>query len=362
MGSYATDTIPAIDLLEGYYGADVEKEIVGTSVNATEHSVQCAGGKETELDTYRRLITEVYPDGLISIVSDTWDFWNVVSNYLSVLKPEIMARNGKVVIRPDSGDPVEIICGKQFTIVPIDYLYNQDSIESWICDDLVDKVYADTPHGEIGAWSVTADIYQIGDKYFEATVEIEWNRHDKKYYMDGERLTDFNEIELTSAQKGLVECLWDTFGGTMTDEGFKLLDSHIGGIYGDSITYERAEQIFERLAAKGFASGNIVLGLGSYAFQYVTRDTHGMAMKTTYAVINGEPHELFKDPITDNGTKKSAKGLLKVIEENGRYKLIDQVTPEEEETGCLVEIFRDGKLLVEVTLAEVRSRTDVDFE
>lgn len=101
-------TIPAIAALEEYYGANSDNELIAATVPATEHSVMCAGGEEDELQTFKRLINELYPSGFVSIVSDTWDFWNVIENFLPKLKKDIMAR---VVIRPDSGDPVDIICG-----------------------------------------------------------------------------------------------------------------------------------------------------------------------------------------------------------------------------------------------------------
>jgi nicotinamide phosphoribosyltransferase len=134
------------------------------------------------------------------------------------------------------------------------------------------------------------------------------------------------------------------------------LDSHIGAIYGDSITITRATQICERLKEKGFASTNIVLGIGSYTYQYNTRDTFGFAMKATYGEVNGQGRAIFKDPITDDGLKKSAKGLIKVEHENGAYRLIDQVTWEQEGQGELREVFRDGKLLIDYTLAEIRQQ------
>jgi nicotinamide phosphoribosyltransferase len=106
-----TDTIPAIDWLENFYGADSEKELIGGSVPATEHSVMCMGGEESEVETYRRLITEVYPKGIVSIVSDTWDYFGVLTGAVRELRGVILARDGKLVIRPDSGDPEKIICG-----------------------------------------------------------------------------------------------------------------------------------------------------------------------------------------------------------------------------------------------------------
>lgn len=263
-----TDTIPAIDFLEEYYGADSDKELIGGSVPATEHSVMSMGGKEQEVETYRRLITETYPSGIVSIVSDTWDFWNIMQNVAKELKPEIMAREGKVVFRPDSGDPVYIICG------------------------------------------------------------------------DG-------------SDWGAIDYLWETFGGTINSKGFKQLDPHVGLIYGDSITLDRASRICERLWEKGFASTNIVFGIGSYTYQYNTRDTFGFAVKATFGVVNGIDKEIYKDPVTDDGEKKSAKGLLLVTDD---LRLVDQVSMDMEQEGLLEEVFYNGKLNKTTTLAKIRER------
>lgn len=273
-----TDTIPAIDALEQYYHANADKELIGGSVAATEHSVMCSGSKDGELETFKRLISEVYPNGIVSIVSDTWDLWKVCTEYLTALKDVVLKRDGKVVIRPDSGDPVKIICGD--------------------------------PEGK--------------------TIE---------------------------ERKGVVELLWDIFGGTTTAKGYKLLDSHIGAIYGDSINLKRAEAICEGLKLKGFAS-QVVFGIGSYTYQYNTRDTFGLAMKATYVEIDGEGREIFKNPVTDDGTKISATGLLQVKKEDGRYKLYDRVSKQQEMDSELVTVFKDGQLIKEYSLAEIRERVN----
>jgi nicotinamide phosphoribosyltransferase len=274
-----TDTIPAIDFLEEYYGANAEEELVGGSVPATEHSVMCMGTADGEIETFERLISEVYPAGIVSIVSDTWDFWQVITDFLPQLKDRILARDGKVVIRPDSGDPVKIVAG------------DPDA----------------TP----------------GSPEF----------------------------------KGAIECMWETFGGTVTERGYKLLDSHIGLIYGDGITMERQHAILDALKQKGFASYNVVLGLGSFTYEYTTRDQYGFAMKATYGEVGGEGREIFKSPKTDDGTKLSAKGLLRVTRNiEGRLELKDQCTWEEEAQGELKPVFLDGKLLVTQTLREIRAR------
>lgn len=353
-----SDTIPCIYGAREYYGE--EGPVVG-SVNATEHSIQCASttflpdGSTDELQGIRDLLAK-FPTGIFSMVSDTFDLWRMCTEYLPILKDEVMARDGKLVIRPDSGDPVDIVCGVQIK----DYTKVCKSVEQakvWAEEDLVDKIGVETPHGECGEDQPTG-LFKFNDKTYKIAVQIEWNRYDKQYYyIDGHRITSCEEVTLTPAEKGVVELLWDVFGGTVNDQGYKVLDSHIGAIYGDSITLDRADQICARLAEKGFASTNIVLGVGSFTYQFNTRDTLGCAMKATYVEINGVGKEIFKDPITDDGMKKSARGLLRVDQdENGDLVLKDQVTPEEEAGGLLKTLYKDGKFVNVTTLTEVRQR------
>ena len=87
-------------------------------------------------------------------------------------------------------------------------------------------------------------------------------------------------------------------------------------------------------------------------------------MKATYGEVDGEGRAIFKDPITDDGTKKSAKGLMKIDLVDGVYHLTDNVSWEEEKQGELKEVFRDGKLLVDQSLSDIRARvkSDVNIE
>jgi nicotinamide phosphoribosyltransferase len=281
-----TDTIPAIDFLEEYYGADCETELVGGSVAATEHSVMSMGGQGDELGTIRRLITEVYPTGILSIVCDTWDFWKVLTEYLPALKAEILARDGKVVVRPDSGDPVEIICGRK---------HERDSSDA--------------------------------------------------------------------ASVGAIETLWQVFHGTINPKGYRVLDPHIGLIYGDSITPTRQVEILTRLAQDQFASSNVVLGIGSFTYQYTTRDTFGFAMKATYGETRSEGGQaIFKTPKTDDGTKNSARGLLCVGYKKGaphrpaEMLCLEDVTWNLERLSLLRPVFLNGEALNVETLATIRAR------
>jgi nicotinamide phosphoribosyltransferase len=164
----------------------------------------------------------------------------------------------------------------------------------------------------------------------------------------------FDKVELSAEDKGLIECLYDQFPGGETDKGFKLLADQIGAIYGDSITLIRQKEIYRRLMSKGFAP-LVVLGIGSYSYQHVTRDTHGSAVKATHVIRNGKGVNVFKDPKTDPN-KKSAKGLLRVEFEDGQFVLYDQQTPEQEQQGLLKTVFSNGVLTRETTLQEIRTR------
>jgi len=272
-----TDTIPAIKLLHDCYAGD---GLIGGSVPATEHMVMCMGSKEGERDTFQRLL-KLYPTGIVSVVSDTWNLWHVLTETLPELKSQIMNRPGKLVIRPDSGDPVLIITG-------------------------------------------------------DASADPGSPEH-----------------------KGVIQLLWEEFGGKRNQKGFIELDSHIGAIYGDSITEERATAICQRLMEKGFSSTNIVFGIGSYTYQYVTRDTHGFAVKATWAQINGQGHMLFKDPITDTGGKRSARGRMVVVDDEGSLRMIDGLDPQEQKAyigNLLTPVWRDGRFIRRESLAEIRRR------
>ena len=163
--------------------------------------------------------------------------------------------------------------------------------------------------------------------------------------------------------KGTIECLWDIFGGTINSKGFKELNPKVGAILGDGVTWNVLYNICEGLKAKGFATTNMVYGIGSYYLVYgVSRDTDGWAVKMTYCEVNGEPREVFKDPKTDQGNnlKKSAKGLIAVYKnENGKFYQKDQVSWDEVFNCEYKKIFLDGKLLIDHSLAEIRERVKV---
>lgn len=313
-----SDSIVSGIFMEEYYNANVENELVLASIPATEHSVMCSYGQENEENLLKHLMTEVYPSGFFSVVSDTWDFFKLVSEYLPRLKDIIMSRDGRVVIRPDSGDPVKIITGNSDYIVK-----NREELSAIHLEQ-----------------NMTVYIVEE-DKYFKLVAK------------------DLVEIEPTVEVKGLIKSLYDIFGGIVNDLGYKILDSHIGAIYGDSITLERAKIISKRLEKAGFATTNIVYGVGSFSYQYNTRDTLGQAIKATYAIVDGEERLLFKDPITDDGTKRSQRGMVSVTKTETGTTFKDGLTSKDKkdlDKSILKTVFKNGDLLIEHSLKEIRQR------
>ena len=309
-----SDTLSVIPAARYFYN-EPENEVCINSVNASEHSVSTTKiftvGEQQMISDWLK----IFPKGILSIVADTFDLWKLITEYLPNIKEEILARDGKLVIRPDSGDPVDILCGESFT--------------------------------------------KTGQHIGKGTPDY------------------IESVDNTSEGKGVIELLWDIFGGTTNEQGYKVLDPHIGAIYGDSITPERQKKIYERLAAKGFASTNIVLGIGSFTYQYNTRDTLGFAAKGAWFEVKDtgkcncghtiecdcvKEYNIYKDPITDDGVKKSLKGLLKVDyvndygQEKPEIKVFTEQTSLQESTGLLQLIYEDGKFYNETSLTEIRKK------
>lgn len=307
-----------------YRSNPVHKENVQVTQAASQEALTLG-----ELETVRRLINVVYPKGIVSVVLDTWDFWKVLDpngGTLAQLKPDIMARDGKLVVRPDTGDPIKIVCGEAKPVICL----NGDTLA-----EVIEQGYS--------------YVWCRGNYYYlEAAAEA--NGHP----FPVPRL--LAEHEVTPKLKGAMQCLAETFGTTLSPKAYKLLDSHVGLIYGDSITIQRAAEILNQLWILGFASTNIVFGIGSYTYAYVTRDTDGYAVKATWVQVNDEPYEIFKDPATGDGTKKSATGLVAVYkDEKGEFYYKDHATWEELENCELKLIFENGKLVKETTLQEIRA-------
>lgn len=165
----------------------------------------------------------------------------------------------------------------------------------------------------------------------------------------------YNERQSKVIRDGVIKSLDKGFGHTVNSKGYKQLNPKVGMIYGEAISHELCESICKTLKSMGYSTTNFVVGLGSYFYGHVTRDTFGIACKATYAEVSGKPRNIFKSPVTDDGMKKSAKGLIRVYNDNGlTYK--DECSWAEEGLSNLQTVFLDGTLFNETSLSDIRKR------
>jgi nicotinamide phosphoribosyltransferase len=237
-----TDNMAALQIAKKYYNS----KCAGFSIPASEHSTITSYGKDNELDAFRNMLQQ-YPTGLVACVSDSYDIYNACENlWGEKLHDEIMARDGTLVIRPDSGNPIEVVPK---------------------CLDI------------------------LGDK----------------------------------------------FGYTENTKGYKVLNDHVRMFQGDGINRNSINDILQVLTDNKWSADNIAFGSGGALLQQLNRDTNMFAIKCSNATINGIERDVYKSPITSIA-KESKRGRF---------------------TG-LTEVFKDGEILVEYTLDEIRERINND--
>ena len=359
--SIGTDNTPGVFATDYYYKGE-ECNIVALSVPASEHAVVTGNIinnasknsdnedfvitdemlKVGETEFLKDVLQKYYPTGIVSSVFDSYDYWRAVTEILSEVKDIIMNRDGKLVVRPDSGNPCDVVCGTMYftSYKTFDDAYKQHIPNAFKNEEFSHKKY---------------NVYIEDTKsYFEICVEIE---------KGSEFSVNSKEIFPTPEEKGSIQCLWEIFGGTTNSKGYKVLDSHIGLIYGDGINYQRANEIFSRLKNKGFASSNVVYGVGSYSLHLSSRDDLGFAIKATHCVVGNRNLPIYKDPKTDT-TKKSARGYLYVDkDESGDFVLESDVSLEKHlsESNELKTIFVDGLYKNQVSMDDIRRNLKVDI-
>lgn len=262
-----TDTLEGIRYAMKYYGA---KKVCGHSVMASEHSTTTIYLRENELRAYETFINKC-PTGILSLVSDSYDIYHVCEQFFGKdLKDKILKREGKLVVRPDSGEPSDV------------------------------------------------------------TVKV-------------------------------LRILWDAFGGTVNEKGYKVLNPKVGVIYGDGINYDSINSILFCMELAGFSTDCIVFGMGGALLQQVNRDTQKFAFKCSAAEVDGQWRSVFKEPITDHG-KSSKKGRLGLI----NNKMVGWMTyslddPEKQRGGwtgddLLEVVFENGELKRDQTFDDIRNR------
>jgi nicotinamide phosphoribosyltransferase len=248
----------------------------------------------------------------------------------------------------------------------VDYIFkDMDEAEAYMEDIHYSEASKDCEGSHnMGDESYTSTV-KVGDKYYTVTTRFEYNRHDKQYYYidcygDNDGIPKFVETEVTAEMKGALQLLWETFGGTTSENGLKVLNPKVGLIYGEAINPQLQWEIYEAMYAQGWCVSNVLMGTGSWGFlKDASRDSFSIAIKGTHSIINGEGVSMQKNPKTAKGAKKSAKGLLRVTREGNEYKLWDNQTEEQALTGELAVIGRNSKMIRETPYGEIRERAQL---
>lgn len=268
-----TDTVRGIELLAKHYG----EPCAGFSIPASEHSTITSWGREHEVDAMRNML-EKYPTGLVACVSDSFDIYKACTEkWGGELRDKVLARDGCLVVRPDSGNPPDVV------------------------------------------------------------IEV-------------------------------VRRLAEAFGYSVNNKGYKVLNPKVRVIQGDGVNFDSIAEILRRLDQNDWSADNVAFGMGGALLQKLDRDSQRMAFKCSYIELEEYDHgpllgatdtirrDVFKQPITDPG-KDSKRGRLKLCKGAKGYftQPIGVGLPDEDH---LVEVFRDGEVLMRWDLAGVRGRAN----
>jgi len=153
----------------------------------------------------------------------------------------------------------------------------------------------------------------------------------------------------------VVQLLDKSFGSKINVKGFKVLNN-VRVIQGDGVNEDSIREILEALKTAGYSADNVAFGMGGALLQRMDRDTQEWAMKASAISVKGNWIDVFKDPVTDHG-KKSKKGRIELIRENGKLKTVSREEAEGREK-VLRPVFENGKLLKDWTFAEVRANSE----
>ena len=255
-----TDTVVALGAARRYYGCDM----AGFSIPAAEHSTITSWGRDNEADAYRNMLTQfAKPGSIVAVVSDSYDIYNACDKiWGSELRQAVIDSGATVVIRPDSGEPAEVVLR-------------------------------------------------------------------------------------------VAQILANRFGTTTNGKGFQVLNN-VRIIQGDGVNLDSLRICLSNLYHNGFSADNIAFGMGGGLLQQVNRDTLKFAMKCSAMFVGTEWRDVYKEPVGD-ASKVSKKGHFALVDRAGQLQTMRRSADESVPGDRLETVFKDGKLLRDITFDSVRS-------
>ena len=211
--------------------------------------------------------------------------------------------------------------------------------------DAMRNMLTSYPTGPVACVSDSYNIWRACTEYWGRELRME------VLGRDGVLVVRPDSGDPASVDVRCLALLGEALGCIENDKGFKVLNPKVRLIQGDGVNCESITEVLEAMQFDGWAAENIVFGSGGALLQKMDRDTQKFAFKCSAIRIDGEWRDVFKDPITDPG-KRSKRGRLRLVDHGqGNFSTVSG-----EGEDLLQEVFRNGELLVDQNLSDIRAR------
>lgn len=239
-----TDTLVTDLLLNNFYNSGKPKTY-GFSIPASEHSTMTAWGKDGEIKAMRNMLDK-FPHGLLACVSDSYDIYNACTNiWGNKLRDRVISRDGVLVIRPDSGDPSDVvrkvieILGERFgyelnkkgykvlhprvRVIQGDGM-NYEKVEAVLSELHKHRWSADNINFGMGSGllqKLNRDTQQFALKCSAVKIDDEWRDVYKKPVDDPEKISKKGRLKLIKSGYGFKTVKEDAKGNDQLVEVFR---------------------------------------------------------------------------------------------------------------------------------------------
>ncbi len=226
--------------------------------------------------------------------------------------------------------------------------------------EILRNVLLDNPEGLIACVMDSYDVFHAVAKYCgEDLKDIIMSRK-------GTFVIRLDSGDAPMTIKTVLEILFEKFGYTTNELGFRLLPDQIRVLQSDGVNYDSIIQIYDMMLNNNMSAECLVLGMGGKLLQaQIDRDVQNFAIKACHAIIDGKEYDVIKSPVEmdKNGEihtsfKKSKAGNMKLVKTNdgGYYTITSSEEGFNEAKDELITIFKDGVLLVDYSIEEIRER------
>ena len=341
-----TSTIPSVRYLREKYNTEDVGNVNASIERSCIVSNFAADGDEEKF--FVRAITELYPNESFSYDADTFDYWNFIINILPKYKDLILNHNGKISVRLDDKMIKDAICGKAHMWKTHE---SKKAFEHYYMNSEMMNICFKDERDEKG------NLYPIYIEIDNEKLVATWETVDNTEV--------FHYRTPTIEERGILDVLWEYFGGTVNSKGYKVLNPHIGLVYGNVMRIQDVEKTCEHMMNLGFAVENVVFEVNSYPFQYNTRDTQGWSFKTTYGEIYGSPILICDSSKSNDDLNMSQRGMVSVYRDtDNTIKFVDGIYPgmittddlKMSDVDLMETVFIDGSLIKDISLSEIRLR------